>query len=352
MTYISTQSISTVLRQAVLKMQQDMSAASSEATTGHYADTGLTLGGLTGQTLSLQTQASSLQTISTTNGVVSTRLSTTQTILSSLQTSAQNVLNSLVAGNNSDSDASVIQSTAVNNLKTLTSSLNTTLGGDYIFGGINSSQPPVNDYFAPGAQNAQAVDNAFQTAFSTTQTGAGVSSISGTAMSDFLSNTFAPMFADPQWSASPSNPAGWSNASSQVLTTSISTSETADTSVSANDTPFKQLAQAYTMLGELGTSNLSSDAYQALSSQAQSLLTSGISGLISVQADVGATQSNVNQSSDTMSLQMDILSTQVSNLQSVDPYEASTRVQDLQTQIETAYSLTSQIHKLSLVNYL
>ena len=349
MTYISTQSISTVLRQAVLKMQQDLSDSSSEATTGHYADTGLTLGGLTGQTLSLQTQASSLQTISTTNGVVSTRLSSTQTILASLQTAAQNILNSLIAGNNSNSDAGVIQSTAVNNLKTLTSSLNTTLGGDYIFGGINSSQQPINDYFAPGALNAQAVDTAFQSAFSTTQTGAGVSSISGAAMSSFLSTSFSPLFTDPQWSSTPS---GWSNASNQVLTTSISTSETAATSVSANDTPFKQLAQAYTMLGELGTSNLNNDAYQALSSQAQALLTSGISGLIAVQADVGATQSNINQSSDTMSLQMDILSTQVSNLQSVDPYEATTRVQNLQTQIETAYSLTSQIHKLSLVNYL
>jgi flagellar hook-associated protein 3 FlgL len=350
MTYISTQSISSVLRQAVLKMQQQMSDASSEATTGHYADTGLTLGGLSGQTLSLQTEASTLQTISTTNNVVGTRLSTTQTILAGLQTSAQNLLNSLVAANGSNSGASVTQSTATNDLKTLTSSLNTTLGGDYIFGGINTSQQPINDYFASGSPNQAALDTAFSTTFSTTQSGTGVSSISGADMNTFLTSnlpgSFGDMFSDANWSAN------WSSASDQVQTTSISTSETADTSVSANDTAFKQLAQAFTMMSDLGNSNLNSDAYQAVSNQAQSLLTSGIAGLISIQANVGVTQNNVTDSSNTMSLQMDILTTQVSNLQSVDPYEATTRVQNLQTQIETAYSLTSQLHQLSLVNYL
>jgi len=49
---------------------------------------------------------------------------------------------------------------------------------------------------------------------------------------------------------------------------------------------------------------------------------------------------------------MSILTTQISNLEDVNPYEASTQVTNLQTQIETAYSLTAQLQKLSLVNYL
>ncbi len=53
-----------------------------------------------------------------------------------------------------------------------------------------------------------------------------------------------------------------------------------------------------------------------------------------------------------MSVQMNILTTQISNLESVDPYQASTQVTGLQTQIETAYSLTAQLQKLSLVNYI
>ncbi|MGO7360529.1 flagellin, partial [Rhizobium ruizarguesonis] len=36
----------------------------------------------------------------------------------------------------------------------------------------------------------------------------------------------------------------------------------------------------------------------------------------------------------------------------VDPYEASTLVKTLETQLETAYTIVSKIQQLSLVNYL
>ncbi|TPV98887.1 MAG: hypothetical protein USCAAHI_01686 [Beijerinckiaceae bacterium] len=53
-----------------------------------------------------------------------------------------------------------------------------------------------------------------------------------------------------------------------------------------------------------------------------------------------------------MSVQMNILSTQIGNLENVNTYEVSTQITDLQTQIETSYSLTSQLQQLSLVKYL
>jgi flagellar hook-associated protein 3 FlgL len=53
-----------------------------------------------------------------------------------------------------------------------------------------------------------------------------------------------------------------------------------------------------------------------------------------------------------MSLQMNILSTQIGNLESVNTYEVSTRITDLQTQIETSYKLTADLQQLSLVHYL
>ncbi|MGL4397205.1 MAG: flagellin, partial [Hyphomicrobium sp.] len=53
-----------------------------------------------------------------------------------------------------------------------------------------------------------------------------------------------------------------------------------------------------------------------------------------------------------MSIQMDIISTHVGKLESVDPAEVSVRVTALMTQIETSYALTARLHQLSLVNYL
>ena len=53
-----------------------------------------------------------------------------------------------------------------------------------------------------------------------------------------------------------------------------------------------------------------------------------------------------------MTIQSDIMTNHVDALEGVDPYEASTRLSALMTQIETAYAMTARIQKLTLLNYL
>jgi flagellar hook-associated protein 3 FlgL len=139
---------------------------------------------------------------------------------------------------------------------------------------------------------------------------------------------------------------------SAVLTSQISGSQTVNSSVSANNAVFQQLAQAYTMVADLGTENLNAAAYQAVTSTAHGLLSSAIGSLINLQASVGLIQSNVSAATNEMSAEMNILSAQIGNLDNVNPYDAATRVNSLQTQIQTAYSLTAQLQHLSLVKYL
>jgi flagellar hook-associated protein 3 FlgL len=49
---------------------------------------------------------------------------------------------------------------------------------------------------------------------------------------------------------------------------------------------------------------------------------------------------------------MTILQTQINTLDAADPYQTSTLVSSLTTEIQTAYSLTAQLQQLSLVKYL
>jgi flagellar hook-associated protein 3 FlgL len=343
--YISSQSISFLMRQSVLRMQSELANGETELATG-YADIGLELGGQTGESVSLQAEASLLQTVASTNETVSLRLNTTETVLSNVQATAQDLLDSLIQDDGSGSNASTIQASAKANLEGLTSALNSSLSGNYIFAGTNTSNQPITDYYAAGAPNKAAVDSAFAAAFGMPQSSSGVSTISGTSMQNFLDTQFAPLFQGTSWAAN------WSSASSQTLTNRISQSQTANTSVSANNTAFQQLAQAYSMVADLGTQNLNPSAYQAVTRTARSLLTSAISKLIDLQASAGLVQSDVSAASSQMSVQMNILSTQIGNLEGVNPYEITTRVTDLKTQIETSYSLTSQLQQLSLVKYL
>lgn len=344
--YISTQSMSSSMRQSILKLQSELATSQTELSSGNYADIGLTLGAQTGQSISLQVENSWLQTMSNTNTAVSARLSTTQNALSNLQSSAQDFLNSLLAGNGSATNANATQTAGESNLKSLISTLNTTLAGDHLFGGTNTSQAPITDYYGASAANKQSIDAAFFTAFGMTQSSSGVSGIGASAMQSFLDNQFAPLFQGTNWTSN------WSSAANQTLSSEIAPNETVNTSVSANASALQQLAQAYTMVADLGVQNLSSSAYQAVVGTAEKLLTGAIGNLTDVQAGVGAAQSSVTNASNQMSLQMNILSTQVSNLESVNTYEVATRVTELQTQIETSYSLTSQLTQLSLVKFL
>ena len=344
--FISSQSITSSMRQSILQMQSELAASQTEVATGNYADIGLSLGATTGESVSLQAETSMLQTLTNTNQTVATRLSTTQTTLSNLQTAAQNLLNSLLEGTGSNSNASTIQASGHNDLQGLITSLNSSLNGDYIFAGTNTGTQPITDYYATGAANKAAVDNAFQTAFGMSQTSSGVSTISGANMQTFLDTQFSSLFQGTNWSTN------WSFASSQTLTNQISQTQTASTSVSADNPMFQQLAQAYTMVADLGTQNLNSSAYQTVSSTAQKLLTSAISNLVDLQASVGMVQSDVTSANNQMSLQTNILSTQIGNLENINTYEVSTRITNLQTQIETSYALTAQLQQLSLVKFL
>jgi flagellar hook-associated protein 3 FlgL len=113
-----------------------------------------------------------------------------------LQTSAQTLLNSLLEGNGSTSNAASIQALAQINLQNSISNLNTSLNGDYIFAGTNTGNKPITDYYAPSAANKAAVDTAFLSVFGGPRTSASVSTISGQSMQNFLDNQFASCFRE------------------------------------------------------------------------------------------------------------------------------------------------------------
>lgn len=344
--FISSYSISSSLRQTVLSTQTSLVQAQQELSTGTHADIGLTLGAQVGQDISLRSQESLLKAYTTTNNLAAASLGTTQSVLSNLQTAGQSLLNSLVGAGDQNGTSASLQQEAESALKGLISGLNTTEGGNYIFAGTNTAVAPITDYYAAGSSNQAAVTGAFTSYFGFAPTDPQAANITASQMQSFIDTQFAPLFQGTNWTTD------WSSASSATPSSEISPTQSIATSVSANDPAFQNLAEAYTMLAALGTSNLGSAASQTVVSNAENLMNSGLSGLTSVQASVGTAQNEITSANNQMSVEMSVLSTQIGNLENVNPYEASTEVSNLQTQLETAYSLTSQLSQLSLVKFL
>jgi flagellar hook-associated protein 3 FlgL len=281
-----------------------------------------------------------LTAISSSNAVVTTQLGAASSALTSLQSSASTMLASFVegvSGTPGGTDATALQQQAAGALQSFASLANASVGGVYVFGGINSGVAPIGAYAQTPASAAQtAVGAAFQSTFGFATTSPNVSTITSSQMQSFLSNQFAALFSGASWTAT------WSSASNTASSNRIGASQTIATSVSANQTGFQKMAQALTMVSEFG----------GLMSAAQSVMNDANNGLIVASAAIGMMQNEVSEASSAITLQQNVLTTQIGANESVNAYDVASQVTNLSTQLQTAFSLTAQIHKLSLVSFL
>ncbi len=348
---VSTSTVSSVLQNTVNRLQTQLTTASSESSTGLLADIGLTLGESSGQDITLHQQMADINAISASNQLVSAQLDTASAALTSLQGSTQSMLSQLVSAQSTtpgSSGATAVQQAASGALNGFASMMNSQSDGQYVFGGVNTSVAPIAAYSQTPASPAQtAVDAAFQANFGFPITSPSVSTITGAQMTSFLSSSqFTGLFTGTNWSST------WSSASSTAQSNRIGVNETVATSLSANQPAFQETAQALVMVSEFAGLNLSSDAYSALMTSANDAMTSANSGLIAAAATVGDMQNQVTNANSAISLQQNLLTTQINNKEAVNSYQVATEVSNISTQLQTAYSLTAQIHKLSLVNFL
>jgi len=344
-TFISTNAISTTLRVSAMKSRAALSEATKEATTGRLADVGLDLGALAGRDVTLRAGLNDVDKLVDTNALVGGRLDTAQQRVGELIDTAEAFQKDLLAARNSANGGNIIAQPASSNLDSLMATLNVTMDGQYLFGGINTGVQPMTDYTA-GSTNKTAIDAAFLANFGFAQNSPSVSGMSAASMQNFLDTTFKAEFDDPAWGAN------WSTASDQAMRSRISTTETIDSSVSANQPAFRKLAMAYTMLGDLGTQNLNKAALQTVIDTATKVIGDAINDLAGVGAALGTAQEQTTNATSRLKAQGDLITQQITAMEKVDPAEASVRVTNLQNQLEMSLALTARIQQMSILNYL
>jgi len=243
-------------------------------------------------------------------------------------------------------EPSISKSSAQSLITTMTGVLNASLDGEYLFAGTNTDVRPVNDFFATGSPAQAAMETAFQTHFGFASTDPAAAAIDATQMSDFLNNVIEPQFMGSDWATN------WSNASDETITARITLTETTSTSASANVDGVRQLAMAGAAVAFFLGGSLGESAQNAVLEFATSKAGQAVASLAEIQAHTGIAEQRISSASARLQMQIDIFKGKVSDLVEIDPYEASTRVSTLLSQIETAYTLTNRLRQLSLVNYL
>lgn len=111
----------------------------------------------------------------------------------------------------------------------------------------------------------------------------------------------------------------------------------------------KALATA-TLLGRGVTSD--TETANALAHHAGEQLLQGSSDRVALAARIGLTEQRIEQASDRNKAEVSALQMSLNDMLAIDPFDAATRLQETQTQLESLYAVTARISRLRLVDFL
>lgn len=344
-TYVSTSAINQALRYSMMRMQSDLVKSQKEMSTLRVADVGLALGTRTGLSVSLNRDVARLTSLVDSNQLASSRLTSTQTALGQIADRGEDLRVTLAAALSGNADPGVVRDDGSAMIEAMTAVLNTSINGEYLFAGINTDAQPIADFSDPTSANRVAFDQAFVARFGFAQTDPAAQNITQAQMETFIDNDVVPLFMGAGWS-------DWSNASDQAIVSRIGLNETTATSVTANISGVRKLAMAAVMSGHLLAGNFNEGAVAAVVERALGFVAEGVAEVTDQRSATGVAETRIKNASARIEMQVDLFERNIGDLEGVDPFEASSRVTALLTQIETSYSLTARLQQLSLLKYL
>lgn len=336
--------LSDVSKASVGRTQSQLVEAQRELSTGRHHDIGLVLGSRTGVVVGLRMKFEEFTQAGEAAAQADVMAGVTQSTLNSIGELAANFLSTLSGARGAAQGQQLASSAARAALETLTGLINSSFDGQYIFGGINSNTPPLSGY--SGDSPEAAVNVAFQSAFGIVPGDPAVSQITAPEMEAFLAGGFADVFAASGWSAN------WSSASTTDRMQRLSNDEQIEVSSNANSSFVRKLAQAFSMMTGLGQDNLSQPAFEKTVDAAISLLSEAKLGIGDEQSRIGIAQQTLSLSLQNSGRMKAAAAEAIGVMESVDPYEAATRVNALMTQLESSYAITGRISRMSLLNYI
>lgn len=343
--FVSSQAISQAMRYQTLRLQADLIKANTEMVTGRVADVGLALGARAGMSVSFHREIDRLKGLIDSNSFAATRLDAIQIGLREMTDAASDLMSAFTTAMAANSDPAISKQEADKVLAALTATLNTNLNGEYLFAGINTDMRPLANFLDPASPNSAAFVAAFDAQFGFPPDDPEAADLTPAEMEAFLA-AVEDQFLGADWNAL------WSTATDQQITSRITLTETAQTSVSANIPGFRKLAMAAAIVSGTFHGPIDEDTRKVVFERAIGLLGEAVSELSNQQGLTGVTEQRIERANERMSMQINLLTMSLYDLEGADEFEAASRVKSLEAQIEISYALTARIQQLSLLRFL
>lgn len=123
--------------------------------------------------------------------------------------------------------------------------------------------------------------------------------------------------------------------------------------VQANDDSFRELMRGLAMLASVDVAQISDQAtYSRYVNAAVDAISAGTRQLLEQESGLGLMQGVVEDTIAAQEKVNDIYSYRLVDIESVDPYEAASRLNLLQSQLEASYAVTARLSRLSILNFI
>lgn len=344
---ISNATIGLLSRTSAIRLQTELLRAQQELASGRHSDIGLTLGARFVVATALRNEIADTGVFLETNQIASARFAAARSALDSLTNLAQTVQQNLLGASSGIQDASVIAHEAQMALNQTISIGNSTFDGAYLFAGLSSGAKPLNEFIAGSNEgSASVLSQTFLSKFGVAAGSVESAGIDPSQMQSFLDIEFTQLFDDTNW------PAIWANASEDGGETRISDTLSVRNAVTANAPAVRDLVKSLAMVAGLGIETLNDDARQTVLSEAAQTIGRALEGISGLNAELGIASKSIGEASDELNVRNAQLQVRLSDIESVDPIEISSRLAALSTQLQASYQVTAKLAVLSLINFI
>ncbi len=352
----STYDLLATWRSQTSDLQNQLNTVSLEVATGLKSDVYRSLGFQSSEVLALRMQFSRNEDYISSNELLANKLDVTALTLSGIRDITQDFLNIATPNANAPTtSASGLQAAALAAIEQLTGQLNTTYQNTALFAGIDSGQIPLQKWegvdadtgLSPSDVLANVIGGGFADGTDAAQKASVLEDIFSSTDSINPDRNFEATF----FNGSPLQQSG--GAATPRLKSQIDKNTTLSYGIQANDPAFTDVLRGLSMIAAIDVSTIGDgEAYDAWMSNAISALSSGVSGLIEVEAKLGSQQQALDERISAQVSLGDVFNSRINNLEGVDLYEASSRILLLETQLQATYTVTSRLSNLSILNFL
>ena len=323
-------SLTNILARQGAELRSQVQRASQEVATGRHSDLGAALRGDYSPLLAIDASLARLSAYSSNTADAGFQTAAQQSAISGISDLASGIATTLLGAKTTSTPAQIetLGADASGRLASAIGLLNTQASGRSIFAGTATDTVPLG--------SVEDMLTALQTAaIGATTAGQVAAAVTG-------------------WFADPLGFGAFYQGGGALSPTPIAAGEAAELSTTATDPALRDTLAGFAMAALIDRGVLAGDAAERgrLAQQAGQQLVSTEDARTTLQARIGTVEARIEAARTRNSSEETALGILRSDIGSVDPYEAGTRLEAIQSQLESLYLVTARVSRLSPAEYL